>query len=174
MKATPSNAYQEFDRRFLHASTWAERKDGVPLELLDNLSPEEKQTAEDALIRRLSTGDDWPARGLGHLRSQKARGRLRQLLSKSEGTVRAATALAVWQIDGDPQMGDELVELSRSNYTDDSKSMKTFTMIDIIWCLVGVSLASTAARLEELTRSKNHFVSTNANRAIKLRRTGKL
>jgi hypothetical protein len=38
MKATPSNAYTEFDRRFLHASSWAERKDGVPLELLDNLS----------------------------------------------------------------------------------------------------------------------------------------
>ena len=65
MKPTPSSAYKDFDRWFLHANTWQERKDGAPLELLDKLNPEEKQTAEEVLISRLSTGDSWPARRLG-------------------------------------------------------------------------------------------------------------
>jgi hypothetical protein len=71
-------------------------------------------------------------------------------------------------------MGEELVELSRSNYIDNSESMKTFTMIDIIWCLAEVPMPTITARLEELTRSKNHFISTNARRAMKLQRAGKL
>ena len=53
MKPTPSSAYKDFDRWFLHANTWQERKDGAPLELLDKLNPEEKQTAEEVLISRL-------------------------------------------------------------------------------------------------------------------------
>jgi len=175
MKPTPSLAYQEFDRRFLNASySWPERKDGVPLELLDKLDPAEKQRAGEALISRLSTGDSWPARGLGHLRSQNALGPLRGLLPKAKGSVRAAIALAIWQIDGDPQMADELLALSRSDYTDDSHSAKTFTMIDIIYCLAYLSSEAVTKRLEELTQSKNYLISYNARRAIKLRNTGRL
>jgi len=175
MKPTSSLAYQEFDRCFLNASySWPERKDGVPLELLDKLNPEEKQEAEEALISRLSTGDSWPARGLGHLRSQSALGPLRRLLPKAKGSVRAAIALAIWQIDGDPQMADELVALSRSDYTDDSNSANTFTMIDIIYCLAYLSLETVTQRLEELTQSKNYLISYNAKRAIKLRNAGRL
>jgi hypothetical protein len=139
MKPTPSSAYEDFDRWFLHANSWQERKDGVPLELLDKLNPEEKQRAEEALISRLSTGDSWPPRGLGHLRSKNAVRPLRGLLPKAKGSVRAAIALAIWQIDGDPQMADDLVAVSRDNYTDDSHSVKTFTMIDIIYCLAYLS-----------------------------------
>src|SRR5215468_8228887 len=136
MKPTPSAAYKDFDRWFLNANySWPERKDGAPIELLDKLDPEEKQRAEEALISRLSTGDSWPARGLGHLRSWNALRPLRKLLAKAKGSVRAAVALAIWQIDDDPQMANELLALSRSDYTDDSKSTKTFTMIDIIYCL---------------------------------------
>src|SRR5215472_1254956 len=128
MKPTPSAAYKDFDRWFLNANySWSERKDGAPIELLDKLDPEEKQRAEEALISRLSTGDSWPARGLGYLRSQNALGPLRRLLPKAKGSVRAAIALAISQIDGDPQMADELLDLSRSDYTDDSHSAKTFT-----------------------------------------------
>ena len=174
MKTTPSLAYQEFDRRFLNAYSWPERKDGVPLELLDKLDPEEKQSAEEALISRLSTGDSWPARGLGHLRSQNALGSLRRFLPKAKGSVRAAIALAIWQIDADPQMADELVALSRNDYTDDSSSAKTFTMIDIIYCLAYLSSETVTKRLEELTQSKNYLISFNARRAIKLRNGGKL
>src|SRR5215472_17397009 len=160
MKPTPSLAYQEFDRRFLNASySWPERKDGVPLELLDKLDPAEKQRAGEALISRLSTGDSWPARGLGHLRSQNALGPLRGLLPKAEGSVRAAIALAIWQIDGDPQMADELLALSQSNYTDAPDSSKTFTMIDIISCLACLSSETAATRLEELTQSRNYLIS---------------
>jgi len=170
MKPTPSLAYQEFDRRFLNADySWPERKEGVRLELLDKLNPEEKQRAEEALISRLSTGDSWPARGLGHLRSQNALGQLRRLLPKANASVRAAIALAIWQIDGDAQMADELLALSRSDYTDDSHSSKTFTMIDIIYCLACVSSDTATKRLEELTQSKNYLISYNARRAIKLR-----
>jgi hypothetical protein len=175
MKPTPSLAYKDFDRWFLNANySWQERKDGVPLELLAKLNPVEKQRAEEALISRLSTSDSWPARGLGYLRSQNALGRLRRLLPKADGSVRAAIALAIWQIDGDPQMADELVALSRSNYTDDSDSANTFTMIDIIYCLACLSSEATTKRLEELTQSKNYLISYNARRVIKLRNAGRL
>jgi hypothetical protein len=88
--------------------------------------------------------------------------------------VRAAIALAIWQIDGDPQMADELLALSGSDYTDDSNSAKTFTMIDIIYCLAYLSSETVTKRLEQLTKSKTYLISYNARRAIKLRNAGRL
>ena len=43
-----------FRKEFLGANSWAQRKDGVPLDLLDNLSIEELKVAESELIRVLS------------------------------------------------------------------------------------------------------------------------
>ena len=68
----PSDKLEIFRKEFLNANSWAQRKDGVPLDLLDNLSIEELEIAEKDLIERLSLKDDWPINGLGHIKSQKA------------------------------------------------------------------------------------------------------
>lgn len=168
----PSKAYEDFEHDFLNANSWPQRKDGVPLELLDALDGHERAKAETALIQRISADDDWPACGLGHLRSQKALIPLRALLPKTKGSVRAATALAIWQIARDPTMVDELLRLSRSEYTDHDKSLKTFTMIDVIYCLAHLPQSAAAARLEELKQSANYLIAYNAKSAFGLLNSG--
>jgi hypothetical protein len=167
----PSQAYTRFVVEFLEANSWAQRKEGVPLELLDALDEDELAMAEEALIQRLSTGDDWPARGLGYLRSQNALTALRALLPRATGTVRAATGLAIWQISRDATMCGELIRLSHEEYTDDDKSWKTFTMIDVIHCLAHLPYPAAVARLEELKTSGNSLIAYNANYALGLRGT---
>ncbi len=51
------------------ANTWAQRKDGVPLDLLDKLSVDELKTAEVELTKSANLGDTWPILGLGHIKS---------------------------------------------------------------------------------------------------------
>jgi len=127
-----SQAYNAFEWGLLNANSWEQRKDGFPRELLDNLDAEDRELAEEAMIQQLSLRDDWPARGLGHIRSQKALPKLQKLFPKATGVMRAAIALAIWQISRDLKMRDELLNLSFDEYTDDNKSPKTVTMIDII------------------------------------------
>ena len=45
------SAYDDFERDFLNADTWAQRKDGLPLDLLDALSDAEKVKAGQILAR---------------------------------------------------------------------------------------------------------------------------
>jgi hypothetical protein len=167
----PSQAYNVFQWDFLNANSWALRKDGVPLNLLDALDTSDKQLAEDALIEKLSLQDDWPARGLGHIRSQKSLPKLRELLPHANGTMRAAIALAIWQITRNKNMCDELINLSISEYTDDDKSLKTFTMIDVIHCLAHLPYLEAVERLEKLKTSANYLIAYNANYALGLRST---
>jgi hypothetical protein len=60
---------ERFKKDFLMANSWPQRKDGVPLDLLDALSPEELKKAERMLIEALGHRDSWPIRGLGHIKS---------------------------------------------------------------------------------------------------------
>ena len=166
-----SQAYNIFEWDFLNANSWEQRKDGVPLNLLDALDASDKKLAEDALIEKLSLRDDWPARGLGHIRSQKSLPKLRELFPHANGTMRAAIALAIWQIARDKNMRDELINLSISEYTDDDKSSKTFTMIDVIHCLAHLPYPEVVERLEKLKTSANSFIAYNANYALGLRST---
>lgn len=167
----PSQSYTRFQIDFLEANSWTQRKDGAPLELLDALDETERTMAEEALIRLLSLGDDWPARGLCHLRSRKALPSLQKLLPKTVGTVRAVTALAIWQISREPVICDELVRLSHEEYTDDGESTQTFTMIDVVHCLAHLPYQSAVTRLEELKGSRNYLIAYNAKYALGLRRT---
>ena len=61
------NAYERFVREYLEATSY-ERRDGVPVEILDELTSEEKAKAEAELIKRLSIRDTWQAIGLGHMK----------------------------------------------------------------------------------------------------------
>ncbi len=51
-----TDAFARFEWDFLRANTWPQRKDGVSLDLLDRLSPDDKVLAEDLLIAALGTG----------------------------------------------------------------------------------------------------------------------
>jgi len=76
----PSENFLLFERDFLHANTWPQRKDGPPYYLLDRLTSEEQQQAETLVIEAPGTADDWPVGGLGHLRSTRALAPLYRLL----------------------------------------------------------------------------------------------
>lgn len=99
-----------FKRDYLEANTWAQRKDGVPLHLLDNLSAEERKAAEAALIKSASLRDTWPIVGLGHVKSMESLPTLYALLDKSEGKMRIIIAHAIFQICQDPKMIDIVLE----------------------------------------------------------------
>jgi hypothetical protein len=110
-----SNNYQQFVNGYLEApQTYATRKDGVPLELLDQLTPAEKERAADALIEKLSLKDSWPIVGLGHLGSKKAAPKLYALLAEAHGRLKAEIATALWKICQDEAMLQVVLDLSRS------------------------------------------------------------
>jgi hypothetical protein len=164
--------YQAFVTNFLEAKTWATRKDGVPLSLLDALSDTDKAKAERALLQRLSLGDDWPTIGLGHLKSTAAGPRLRQMLAKAEGSMKATIATALWKIDRDDSMADIVIKASVDCYTDEDDKALTYQMIDIILCLCELPQERVRARLEALTKSGNYLVASNARRILRQRDRG--
>ncbi|MGE9311698.1 hypothetical protein ACLOAU_08630 [Niabella sp. CJ426] len=95
-----------FRKDFLEANTWAQRKDGVPIDLLNNLTEEELKIAETELIHALSLRDDWPVIGLGHIQSKAALPKLYELLHNSNGPMKVTIAHSIFQICQDAQMID--------------------------------------------------------------------
>ena len=87
-----------FRDEFLNANTWSQRKDGVPLDLLDNLSDEELKIAEKELIDVVSTKDDWPIMGLGHIKSQNALKKLYNLLPQSKKGMKVTIAHSIFPV----------------------------------------------------------------------------
>ena len=102
----PSNKLEIFRKEFLNANSWAQRKDGVPLGLLDNLTNEELEIAENELIENLDLKDDWPINGLGHIKSKKALPKLYGLLEKSKKGIKISIAHSIFQISEDKEMTD--------------------------------------------------------------------
>lgn len=162
---TDSQAYKNFVEQFLEANDWPSRKDGCPVELLDALSEDEKQVAEEELLSRLTPGDDWLIRGLGHLKTQAALPRLKALIEKTHDSMRACVALAIWKISKDDSMCDLILKESFSCYTDDDKSINTYKLIDIIYFLAQLPHESGRKRIQELKSSKNYLIAYNAQRA---------
>ena len=99
-----------FRKEYLEANTWAQRKDGVPLDLLDNLSNEEIEFAETELIKAASLQDDWPIIGLGHIKSKDALPILYELLDKSKGKMKVTIAHSIFQIAQDAKMIEIVLE----------------------------------------------------------------
>ncbi|MDZ4746401.1 MAG: hypothetical protein SGJ05_10420 [bacterium] len=85
-----------FRKDFLGANSWPQRKDGVPLDLLDNLSPDELKTAEQELLTAASLRDDWPIIGLGHIKSIKSIPILYNLLGKSKTSMTVTIAHSIF------------------------------------------------------------------------------
>ncbi len=160
--------YQRFVDRFLNADS-LERRDGPPIELLDDLDPDELDRAESDLLARLSAWrDDWPIIALGHIRSEKAAPLLYSLLSRSFGSMKAQIATAIWKICGDEKMLSIVIKQSRPSLLYSLNPFFEFKQIDIIYCLAEFPQPAAESRLKELTRSRHYLVSYNAKRALGL------
>lgn len=169
-----SKTYRDFVRGYLEANTWPERKDGPQTYLLDALNEEDKKRAEDELIKRLSSWrDTWPIVGLGHLRSAKALPHLYPLLSRSRGSVKAEIATAIWNISRDETMLQIVIRCSKRSILSLFNPFKTFSKIDIIYCLAQFDRQDAFDRLEEMKMDRDYLVSYNAKRALEMMKLNK-
>lgn len=151
--------FAQFERDFLHANTWSQRKDGVPLYLLDQLSPEERVRAEDSLIESLSEGDSWPAEGLGHLRSTKALPALYALLARSKQGMVISVACSIYQINKDPKMVEALL-------TELPRITSEYALIDILYDLRIFDDPRIKTALKKYRSDHRYLVAYNAARAL--------
>lgn len=150
-----------FFSHFLHANSWELRKDGVPLDLIDSLSPQERIVAESALIEKLDLSDDWPIHGLARLQSQKALPRLYDLLSIAKPGMKVSIAHAIYRICRDQSMIPQVVSsvpLIESEYQ----------LIDIIYLLPEFKDSRIDALLHSLREDSRYLVACNATRAMGL------
>ena len=152
--------YARFESEFLNANSWAQRKDGVPLDLLDSLDTRDRERAVAQLLSRLDGRDTWPIDGLAHLREVSALSPLRKLLGHRSAIIRAHAAAAIFALEGDTSVesyASSLVTSADAHWGD---------RIDAIWCLVKFRTQSAKAALEQASRDSEFLVSYNAKRAL--------
>ena len=150
-----------FRTYFLNAYTWSERKDGIPLHLLDNLEDEDLKIAEQELINNLSLRDDWPILGLGHIKSKKSLSKLYELLSESKKEQKISIALAIFKICADSKMIDITFE-------EMVKVKDTYSLIHIVYLLVEFENDKINQFVANLRKHNNYLVAYNASSALKL------
>lgn len=156
----PDN-FDIFRKEFLNANTWPQRKDGVPLDLLDKLSPDELAIAEEELIQKLDLRDDWPIQGLGHIRSKKSLPKLYQLLDQSDKGMKVSLAHSIFQISGDQDMINiVLTEMPRLNHWTE--------IIDKLYLLPTFKDEKLDEMLNQYREHGNYLVAYNATRAMGL------
>lgn len=150
-----------FRDEYLNANTWSLRKDGVPLDLLDNLSTEELKIAEKELIDSLSLKDDWPIKGLGHLKSKDALTKLYELLPKSKKGMKVTIAHAIFQICDDKEM----IKIA---LTETPKISNQYELINVVYLLKGFEDEKVNEMLDGLREHDEYLVAYNATRALGL------
>lgn len=156
-----TNNLDIFRKEFLEANTWAQRKDGVPLDLLDNLTNEELKIAEIELINVASLKDNWPIVGLGHIKSKDALSKLYDLIDKSKGSMKVTIAHSIFQICQDTKMIEIVLETM-------PKIISQYELIDVLYYLPDFK----DKRITELHHSyrnhKEYLVAYNATRYLDL------
>lgn len=156
-----TNNLDIFRKEFLGANTWAQRKDGIPLDLLDNLSIEELTIAEIELIKAASLNDDWPIIGLGHIKSKNALPVLAKLLSDSKGAMKIKIAHAIFQISQDEKIKDIILETM-------PQITGEYELIDVLYYLPFFKDHKITDLLQGYRNHKNYLVSYNATRYLGL------
>jgi len=157
-----------FRQEYLDANTWPQRKDGVPLELLDNLDPDELIVAEQELIAAAGLDDDWPIIGLGHIRSQKSLPMLYELLEKATGSYKVIIAHSIFQICSDTAMiGITLDELASARKWG-RKRWSEYELINILYLLPDFQSAEINKRLVHYMEGRYYLTAYNAARALGL------
>jgi hypothetical protein len=150
-----------FRKEYLEANTWAQRRDGIPLELLDNLSNEELKIAERELINAASLHDSWPIVGLGHIKSKDSLSTLHQLLEKSTGAMKVKIAHSIFQISHDEHMKEIVLE-----------TMPTITskyeLIDVLYYLPKFKDERITKMHHAYRNHKDYLVVYNATRYLGL------
>ena len=155
------NSIDIFRQEFLGANTWAQRKDGVPLDLLDKLSEDELKTAEVELIKSAQIGDTWPIIGLGHIKSTQALPKLYNLLDKSKKGFKVTLAYSIFQICKDQKMIDIVLE-------ELPKTTNQYELIDVLNMLPTFKDEKITALLNSYRNHKEYLVAYNATRALGL------
>ena len=150
-----------FREDFLGASSWTERKDGVPLYLLDNLSPDELKTAEQQLLRVANLRDSWPIIGLGHIKSKEALSILYNLLKKSKGVMKVTIAHSIFQISQDEKMKEIVLETM-------PKITNEIELIDALYYLSGFKNQRITDLHHSYRNHKKYLVAYNATRYLGL------
>jgi hypothetical protein len=150
-----------FRQEFLNANTWAQRKEGVPLDLLDNLSAAELKTAEIELIQAATLNDTWPIIGLGHIRSKDSLPILYALLVKSTKHIKVTIAHSIFQICADSKMIDIVLE-EVHQITD------LYEIISILYMLPSFKDERVNLMLNNFRTHKDYLVAYNATRYLGL------
>jgi hypothetical protein len=151
----------EFRNDFLNANTWAQRKDGVPLDLLDKLTPKELKIAEKELLAQANPDDSWPIIGLGHIRSEESLPGLYELLKAAAEDFKVIVARSIYLINRDENMIPLVLdELSRA------ERWEKFKLIDILWMLPAFRSAEIDRCLNGFVNSGKYLVAYNAARTL--------
>lgn len=155
-----SNGLNAFRNEFLGANTWAQRKDGIPLYLIDLLSDEELLVAEKELIERIQLEDTWPIIGLGYMGSSKALPKLYALLEKSRHLVRITLAHAIFKINHDPDMKDLVLQ--------ETAAIENWSqLIEVIYMLADFKDERSQTLLMHLAEHPDYLVSYHAKKVLK-------
>lgn len=164
MDSQPSESLIIFLSEFLNAKTWVQRKDGVPLNLLDELSADDMKIAESELIDALSLDDSWPIRGLGHIRSFSSLPYLYNLLPGSNGFIRIAIAHAVFSINKDGKMIEEAIKATLLLTKQLPKT--EYQLIDVIYLLPDFNDEAINKILHSLYNSNFYLIAYNAAKVL--------
>jgi hypothetical protein len=150
-----------FRKDFLNADSWGQRKDGVPLDLLDNLSQDELKIAEQQMLKVLSLSDDWPIIGLGHIKSKEALPSLYNLLKESKRAMKVIIAHSIFQIAQDERMKDIVLETM-------PKITNEFELINVLYYLPKFKDQRITDLHHSYRNHKKYLVAYNAARYLGL------
>jgi hypothetical protein len=156
-----TNNLDIFRKEFLEANTWAQRNNGVPLDLLDNLTDEELKIAEIELIKVVSLKDNWPIVGLGHIKSKDALPILYDLLDKSKSSMKVTIAHSIFQICQDSKMIDIVLETM-------PRITNQYELIDVMYYLPDFKDKRVTELLNNYRNHKEYLVAYNATRYLGL------
>lgn len=156
-----SKNIEVFRKEFLNAHSWSQRKGGVPLGLLEDLSSEELLIVEDELIEALHGTDDWIVMGLGHIKSQGALPKLYNVLSNNRGAMKVTIAHAIYKICGDQKMIRVVLEEMPGIHSQ-------YELIHVVYLLRSFENDEINLVLNELRQHKEYLVAYNATQAMGL------
>lgn len=156
---------EAFYKDYLNANSWPQRKDGVPLDLLDKLNQDDKIIAEDELIDHIGFNDSWPIIGLGYMKSTKSIDKLYKLLNKSSKYFKIVIAHSIYQINGDLEMIDIAIKESE-------RLKSTYEIIQILFMLRDFKDDRIDKLLYDFYNHKDYLVAYNAARVLGLSTDG--
>lgn len=152
---------ETFYKDFLNANTWPQRKDGVPLDLLDNLNHSDKIIAESELLKHADLKDSWPIIGLGYLKSTLALDKLYNLLDKGSKHIKITIAHSIYLINNDSYMIEIVIK-------ETEKLNNKYEIIDILYMLRDFKDSRIDKILNDFCNHKDYLVAYNATRVLGL------